>query len=293
MTQNIHQTGEQPLKFGLIIGAAKCSTTSLFNYLAKHPEVCPSDPKETSFFVKDELWEKGLDEYYSYWRWDPATHRIAMEGSTSYTKMPTFQHAPERIASVPGDFRFVYVVRDPFSRIESHFTHAQYEPAWGASSDMEKVLPYLIDVSRYAYQLEFYERQFGADSLLVLTDKDLHNDMPRVVKRICQHFGIDDTQDLSEELTRDNANKERITNLKALSVVRHPAVKRLISLLPSSFTRFVRLKIFKALGLISSVENERLTDTQRERVFKELAPEMAKLQKKYGIDVSKWGFTGE
>lgn len=35
----------------LIIGAMKCSTSSLFNYLAPHPSICPCITKEPEFFL--------------------------------------------------------------------------------------------------------------------------------------------------------------------------------------------------------------------------------------------------
>lgn len=37
--------------FGLIIGTMKGGTTSLFNYLAQHPQVCPCSNKEPDFFL--------------------------------------------------------------------------------------------------------------------------------------------------------------------------------------------------------------------------------------------------
>ena len=34
----------------VIAGVPKAGTTSLFNYLAQHPDICPSDVKETRYF---------------------------------------------------------------------------------------------------------------------------------------------------------------------------------------------------------------------------------------------------
>ena len=43
----------------LIIGAQKCGTTSLYNYLSYHPDIIGSKPKEVDYFsliqVKPEL----------------------------------------------------------------------------------------------------------------------------------------------------------------------------------------------------------------------------------------------
>jgi hypothetical protein len=39
--------------FALIIGSMKSGTTSLFRYLAEHPELSPSTPKEPNFFSRE------------------------------------------------------------------------------------------------------------------------------------------------------------------------------------------------------------------------------------------------
>ena len=45
-----------------IVGAAKSGTTSLYNYLFKHPEVCMSSIKEPNFFSNKLLNEQKM--YY-------------------------------------------------------------------------------------------------------------------------------------------------------------------------------------------------------------------------------------
>ncbi|MEO0377749.1 MAG: hypothetical protein AAF329_24750 [Cyanobacteria bacterium P01_A01_bin.17] len=49
--------------FALIIGAMKCGTTSLFHYLAEHPQVSPSRNKEPFFFCDDRRYQQGLQRY--------------------------------------------------------------------------------------------------------------------------------------------------------------------------------------------------------------------------------------
>ena len=42
-----------PDNFSIIIGAMKSGTTSLFEVLAQHPEICGAKKKEIDYFVKD------------------------------------------------------------------------------------------------------------------------------------------------------------------------------------------------------------------------------------------------
>jgi len=52
----------------IVVGSAKCGTSSLHYYLDQHPEVHVSRPKELNFFVGDQSpaaqwtnWHRGVD----------------------------------------------------------------------------------------------------------------------------------------------------------------------------------------------------------------------------------------
>src|SRR5438477_403839 len=146
-------------RFGLIIGAMKCGTTSLFYYLAQHPEICPSRLKEPAFFATK--WEQGPDWYHALYDWAPSRHRVAIEASTHYTRLPQFPNVPDRIATIPARFKFVYLVRNPLDRAESQYNHARTMP-WpvGAAPLSEGLHARLIDWSRYAMQIDAYTALF-------------------------------------------------------------------------------------------------------------------------------------
>jgi len=61
----------------IVIGAAKCGTTSLHEYLNEHPQISMSREKELHFFVEEKNWGR------------------------------------ERMAETIPDARLVYLVRDP------------------------------------------------------------------------------------------------------------------------------------------------------------------------------------
>ena len=48
----------------VIIGAAKCGTTSLYEYLSRHPNVFPSEKKEIYYF--NDNYSKGMRWYKSH-----------------------------------------------------------------------------------------------------------------------------------------------------------------------------------------------------------------------------------
>lgn len=117
----------------IIAGAPKCGTTSLFQYLADHPEVCPSIEKEASFLVDTDypLFRKdrsvltqGLQGYsYFFPDYVPETHKIVMEATPHYLYQDTALEAISKMKETP---ELIFVLRNPSRRIYSLFRFAQH-----------------------------------------------------------------------------------------------------------------------------------------------------------------------
>jgi hypothetical protein len=161
--------------FILIIGAMKCGTSSLFHNLAEHPQVCYCMPKkEPNFFASDADWSKGVDWYLKNWQFDLSKHKVALEASTDYTKVPVFPNAASRIENLQKSFnglrfKFIYIMRDPIERIESHIAHERLEGWKHASKNVRFGLhQHLIDISSYYKQISEYYKRFNREEILLL-----------------------------------------------------------------------------------------------------------------------------
>lgn len=98
-----------------IIGAQKGGTTSLYEYLSRHPDVEPAFKKEVHFF--DIHFSKGLDWYRAHFPLQ-GTGVVAGEASPSYLFHP---RAAERVqATLPG-IRLIVLLRNPIDRAFSHY----------------------------------------------------------------------------------------------------------------------------------------------------------------------------
>src|SRR6185295_16842547 len=104
----------------LIIGAAKSGTTALYRWLDQHPDVWLPETKEPHFFGRDKIWANGLDWYAALFEAAPAG-AITGEASTTLTSHRLAHRAAERVASVVPDARLIYVLREPISRMRSHY----------------------------------------------------------------------------------------------------------------------------------------------------------------------------
>jgi hypothetical protein len=104
----------------IIIGAMKGGTTSLYHYIASHPDIVPSSIKETNYFNTIADLCKGLSWYKSLFR---NKGKYAFEASTNYTKRHIFPGVPERMYSILPKVKLIYILRDPIERIVSHYIH--------------------------------------------------------------------------------------------------------------------------------------------------------------------------
>jgi hypothetical protein len=153
-----------------VIGAMKAGTTSVCSALSAHPDVFVCTPKEPQFFTTQ--WHKGMRWYESLFA--AAGPAIARgEGSTSYTDFPRKPEAAARMAATQPHMRIVYVVRDPISRMRSHYRHRV--------ADGEETRPIEIALlddryllrSCYGLQLEQYLQHFPREQILVVDGADL------------------------------------------------------------------------------------------------------------------------
>ena len=102
----------------LIIGAAKCGTTSLFQLLRTHPEIGMSAVKEPNFFSRDPEFQRGWEWYESLFAGHEAKVAVG-EASHTYTKIGIYPHAVTRIVERLPEAKLLYIVRHPLVRMES------------------------------------------------------------------------------------------------------------------------------------------------------------------------------
>jgi hypothetical protein len=215
----------------LILGAAKSGTSSLYRYLAQHPDVFMPRFKEPHFFV----WEgreydiegpgvervgkemiKDLDSYQKLFA--QATHeRIRGEASTGYLHTPG---VAERIHRHIPRASLIAILRNPIDRAYSAFLHAQrggLEPI----ADFEQALraepsrvtnrwiglTLYTTVGMYAAQLRRYLAVFPSEQIRVYLFDDFTREPVRLAQDAFHYLGVNDTfePDVSTRANRGSA----------------------------------------------------------------------------------------
>jgi Sulfotransferase domain len=101
----------------LIIGAQKAGTSSLFHYLAQHPDIHLPSEKELHFF--DLHYDKGIAWYERRFPGKKLFKRqITGEASPYYLFHPL---VPGRIRNHYPDIKLIVLLRNPIDRAYSHF----------------------------------------------------------------------------------------------------------------------------------------------------------------------------
>lgn len=103
----------------LIIGAQKSGSTSLYNYLVRHPHVLPSLAKEIHFF--DNNYGRGTEWYRAHFAAETKGRDFQVGEATPYYLFHPL--CPARIAAVVPDAKLLVILRNPIDRAYSHYQH--------------------------------------------------------------------------------------------------------------------------------------------------------------------------
>lgn len=260
----------------MIIGAMKSGTSFLFHYLSQHPEICPSKRKEPGYFArKMRLIKETEREYMDLFEVDSAQHKFTLEGSTAYAKYPSESGVPKRIVDYGLNPKFIYILRNPFERIESHYNFMRGKQEQEKEIDRE----YLINLSKYFQQLEQFAEYFSPNQILILDFDELIQHPKETLKRVFDFIGATDF---------DIKTAFKVKNKGILTTPKRERFKKYFE---PVFTYFPYLseKILKFLFPLK-IKKVKLAPEQRQKIYHLLEEDMICLYQKYKVDIRKWGF---
>jgi hypothetical protein len=190
----------------VVIGAQKGGTTTLFEHLRRHPELCLPADKEAPFFNRPELYSHGVEHLFSTYFPQPIP-----AGRLLGTVTPQYMcigGCAERLADAFPDARLVALLRDPVDRAYSHYRMAARRGQEARSFDdaIAEMLagPEALAAARestalgatyvawgeYGRVLGDYLDRFGRDRLLITYTTELERDPGAVLTAICDFLGV-------------------------------------------------------------------------------------------------------
>lgn len=180
----------------IVGGAPKSGTSSVYFWLAAHPEICASPVKETFFFADEvsrfnrncNVMDHSLEDYGQYFK-TCQPGQLKMEATAPYIYYENaLKHIPE-LATQP---KVLMWLREPAARLYSQYRFERYrtkriEMSW----DEYRAQPELIAHGRYSDYLARWKDALGTSRLFVDSFENLVASPSESMKRAAEFMGID------------------------------------------------------------------------------------------------------
>lgn len=285
-----------------ILGGPKCGTTAMSEYLASHPDVLFSTPKEAKYFHTDfapaHRLVHNLAEYLSCWSEERLNYRAVGEGTVWY--LYSTQAVPNILEYNP-EALFLVVIRNPVEL--AHSLHAQL--LYGGDEDVEdfkvawrlqerrrrgyeipmycrdpKVLLY-GEVAKLGVQLERLYEQVSRDQVHVIVFDHFRQDTLQVYRRVLDFLGLPDDGRVSFPVV----NPSKVVHCRRVAgVVRlGAAVKRSIGIRRS-------FGVWRAISpLVSRTQPRSSLDSEfRAELIEYFREDVERLSMLVGLDLTFW-----
>lgn len=293
-----------------IIGAPKCGTTALSEYLRQHPEIGFSNPKEPIYFCTDFPRLRNFTEEADYLQScfgqcaDPG-YRAVGEGSTAYFFSAA---APGNILAFAPQARFIVMLRNPLEMIPAY--HAQmllgleedvtdFAKAWALQPqrargeclpkfNQEPALLQYARLGRLGAHLQRLRASIPAGRLKTILFDDLTADTRRVYAEVLAFLDIPD--DGRTEFPR--INESQTIRMRGLYQFGHRPPGRLMQLVSAGKRLFgiERLNIVPRMLAWNVQKTQRplLSPGMRQTLLAEFGEDIDLLAELLGRDLAHW-----
>ena len=246
-------------QYFIIGGTIKAATTSIFNYLNAHPEICGSKVKETYFYSQGYTGETDTDikKYSSYFNPQDET-KILFEASPNYLAYK--ENIAPRIKLLNPNTKILFILRNPVQRLYSYFNFAKGKLQLPQSMSFEAFISVCekfnsghvtpeqagivethlraLEIGNYGNYLQNFYDEFKSENIKIIFFDDVNKHPLKTLEEICEFIGADAT--FFKSYTMNKANVTFSARLKAI----HYLVLILNRSLESVFRKFPLFKQF-------------------------------------------------
>jgi hypothetical protein len=293
-----------------IVGAPKCGTTAMYEYLSPHPDIfMPETVKEPHYFAPEYQLQlatrySNLDTYLNLFA-DARTEKRIGEASVFYLCAPEAAH---KIWEFDPHARIIIMLRNPVDMMYSLFYQERFagnerletfEAALAAEADRKQgigVSPrstpqklFYRDIGRFSEQVQRYFDCFGRENVHVIIYDDLRKDVGEVYRQTLQFLDVD--PDFQADFKVHNPNQEpRVQTVNRL--IRQPpkAVAGLHAALRRVTPPAARNFIWSTIKSLNTRVKPRppMRPETRQQLLAEFRPEVDRLSELLGRDLNSW-----
>ena len=286
------------------MGAPKCGTTALYEYLRQHPQIFMPFHKEPLFF--------GADLHHRYGRLTPTEYVALFRNARSDQRVGEAsawylysRSAAAEICEASPDARIIIMLRNPVDVMYAQHSQLLFngqeeipEFAAALAAEEDRVagrrLPpgpirpenlFYRRMVRFAEQVERYRDVFGEERIHIIVHDDLRADTPAVYRGTLAFLGVE--QAFQPQFRRSNANKRSRSRLLQRLAYDPPVVRRLAPILRRyAWAHSLRSRLVAA----NSIQAPRrpMDPELRAQLTREFEPEIRRLGALIGRDLSGW-----
>jgi hypothetical protein len=292
-----------------IVGAPKCGTTSMYEYLKQHPEIfMPEKIKEPHFFCTDfetPFYIRDLNIYLAIFS-DAINEKRIGEASVWYLYS---RRAAQEIKKFCPLARIIIMLRNPVDTLYS--LHSQFlftgnenitdfENAINAEADRKngKRIPssqypveflFYREFVKYSEQVKRFLDIFPKKNILIIFFEEFKNDTARIYRETLRFLDVN--EDFQPDFKVYNPHKRARIKILKRFIEYPPWVIRMLSKILLSES--LRKNLFDKLQDLSIIYEPRkpMTRELRQRLQTEFIDEVAQLSSLIGRDLSFWTCT--
>jgi len=196
-----------PLPNVILIGAQKAGTTSLYSWIAQHPDVYGDMAmKDFPYFIMDNYYNRGLNWFGRCFR-KAKDQRVILHGSVQYIYF--YNISARRLYKYNKNLKLILILRNPIERAYSAFWDAvkigledscSFEEALKLEEQRKKIKDFnlkahltYVDHGFYYEQLVGFYNYFAKSQIKVLLFEDILNNKKRTIKEIYDFLEIDNS----------------------------------------------------------------------------------------------------
>jgi hypothetical protein len=287
-----------------LVGAPKCGTTAMYEFLSQHPEIYLPAKKEIHFF--------GTDLYSPHYSRDLGAYLELFAGATNEKRVGEAsvwylysRLASSEIKTFNSAANIIIMLRNPIDMAYSLHGHRLYinsediedfGEALEAESDRKQGLrlpanPYPVaglfyrEVGRYSEQVKRYLDDFGKQVKIILYD-DFKADPDGTCQDLFSFLGVQSP--FPVEISVVNASKRIRNRTLAALIDPPPAIVRKVGRVFTSSER--RQQLFKTVRELNTEHAPRrpLSPGLSKQLKAEFAPDVERLSELIGRDLSHW-----
>ena len=180
----------------VVAGAPKCGTSSLYFWLAAHPEVAASREKETFFWAPDvnrfntrcNHIQHGPDAYASLFA-HTAGAKVRFEATAPYIY---YSEAWTGLSRLPEKPLVLFVLREPAARTQSQYLFELHRTKRISATFADYLKgAHILNHGHYMRYLAEWEANLGRDHLIIWQFEKVMHDPRSAMKSLAAQLGID------------------------------------------------------------------------------------------------------